>query len=197
VTCGLHHYLGRPRKLSSGRAHFVGRFFLHMAAMLINRRSPSVHRAGLHGALVLAALSVGCSRSLETMPRYTPRAREFTITTVPLLVNELARTYPFLARDFAKGGVLEGKEVYAFEPSTITVYAGDTLQLTFVNPEDDVHSFVLPDLAVSLPGQSVTRATYVARTPGLFPFRCAIPAHLPSMVGELVVLAPPPHAPAS
>jgi hypothetical protein len=41
---------------------------------------------------------------------------------------------------------------------------------------------------VSLPGQSVTHATYVAKVPGLYPFRCAIPSHLPSMVGELVVL---------
>jgi plastocyanin len=106
-----------------------------------------------------------------------------------LLVKELAPTYPFLAKDFAKGGVLDGKEVYAFEPSTLTVYAGDTLALTFINPEDDAHSFVLPDFAVSLPGQSVTHATYVAKEPGLYPFRCGIESHLPSMVGELVVLS--------
>jgi uncharacterized cupredoxin-like copper-binding protein len=117
--------------------------------------------------------------------------RNFTITTVPLLVKELAHTYPFLAKDFAKGGVLDGKEVYAFEPSTLTVYAGDTLDLTLINPEDDVHSFVLPTLVVNLPGQSVTHATYVAKTAGLFTFQCAIPSHLPMMVGQLVVLAPP------
>ena len=133
--------------------------------------------------MTLAALVIGCGRA------YTPRTREFTITTVPLLVKELAPTYPFLAKDFAKGGVLDGKEVYAFEPNELTVYAGDTLALTFINPEDDAHSFVLPDLAVNLPGQSVTHATYVPRGPGLYPFRCAIPSHLPSMVGELVVLA--------
>jgi plastocyanin len=142
---------------------------------------PWMHRIG--AALSLAAVVVGCARPPA------PRTRQFTITTVPLLVKELAPTYPFLAKDFAKGGILEGKEVYGFEPSTLTVYAGDTLALTFINPEDDAHSFVLPDFAVSLPGQSVTHATYVAKEPGLYPFRCTIPSHLPSMVGELVVLS--------
>jgi plastocyanin len=33
--------------------------------------------------------------------------------------------------------VLDGKEVYAFSPSTLTVVQGDTIQFTFVNPEDD------------------------------------------------------------
>ena len=119
-----------------------------------------------------------------------PRGREITITTVPLLVKELGRTYPFLAKDFAKGGVLDGKEIYGFMPSSITVYAGDTLHITFVNPEDDAHSFILPDLTVGLPGQSVTHATYVARRAGIYAFSCSIPSHLPSMWGQLVVLEP-------
>ena len=112
------------------------------------------------------------------------------LLTVTLLVKELARTYPFLAKDFAKGGVLDGKEIYAFVPSSITVYAGDTLHLTFVNPEDDVHSFVLPDFAVGLPGQTVTHATYVARRAGIYAFTCSVPSHLPSMWGQLIVLDP-------
>lgn len=111
------------------------------------------------------------------------------MTTVPLLVKEEQRVFPFLAEDFAKGGVLEGKEVYAFSPSTLTVVEGDTIHFTFINPEDDVHSFVLPDLAVSLPPQRITRATYVARHSGVFPFLCAVQAHLPMMSGQLVVLS--------
>jgi plastocyanin len=104
------------------------------------------------------------------------------------MTKELAPTYPFLKKDFGKGGVLDGKEVYEFMPSTIAVTEGDTLQLTFINPEDDAHSFVMKDLAVSIPGQSVTHATYIARTAGIFDFVCAIPAHLPMMRGQLVVL---------
>ncbi|MGB7211349.1 MAG: cupredoxin domain-containing protein [Gemmatimonadales bacterium] len=113
-----------------------------------------------------------------------------TITTVPLLVKEDAKTLPFLQRDFAQGGVLEGHEVYAFEPSTITAVAGDTLDLTFVNPEDDQHSFVIEGLVVPLPPQQRVHATWVASRPGIFPFVCSIPAHLPMMAGQVVVLAP-------
>jgi plastocyanin len=130
---------------------------------------------------------------------YRPRLRMFTVTTVPLLTRELARTYPFLTHDFAKGGVLDGKEVYAFVPSTLVVYVGDTLDLTFFNPEDDAHTFLLPDFAIALRGQTTRTARYVAHEAGIFTFRCNIPRHAPMMSGELVVLpttggrdAPPP-----
>jgi plastocyanin len=123
-----------------------------------------------------------------TRPAYTPQTRNVTITTVPLLVKEQQAVLPFLKEDFAKGGVLDGKEVYAFSPSTVTVVEGDTVHFTLINPEDDAHSFVLPDLAVPLPGQTTQTATYVATRAGVFPFVCAIQAHLPMMSGQLVVL---------
>lgn len=123
-------------------------------------------------------------------PAYRPRARSVTITTVPLLVKELAKTYPFLAKDFGKGGILEGKEVYAFSPSTITAVAGDTLELSLINPEDDDHSFVLHDLFVKIPPQGKIDTTYVVKTPGIYDFTCSVPSHVPMMHGELVVLAP-------
>ncbi len=110
------------------------------------------------------------------------------MTTVPLLVKEAQTVYPFLKPAFAKGGVLDGKEVYAFSPSTITVVEGDTIHLTLINPEDDLHSFVLPDFAVVLPGGKTTEATYVARHAGIFRILCSVPSHLPMMSGQLVVL---------
>ncbi|HZI22016.1 MAG TPA: cupredoxin domain-containing protein [Gemmatimonadales bacterium] len=124
----------------------------------------------------------------HTPSHYLPRVRAFTVTTVPLLTTELARTYPFLTHDFARGGVLDGKEVYGFVPSTLVVYVGDTLDLTFFNPEDDAHTFVLPDFAIALPGQTTRTARYVAHEAGIFTFRCNIPRHAPMMSGELVVL---------
>ncbi len=139
-----------------------------------------------------AAMSVAsCNRPVPVVARYTPVARSVTITTVPLLVKEDQSVFPFLKSDFAKGGVLDGKEVYAFSPSTITVFQGDTINFTFYNPEDDDHSFVLPDLAVPLPPQKVTSARYVARHAGIFGFVCSIASHLPMMSGQLVVLASP------
>jgi plastocyanin len=101
----------------------------------------------------------------------------------------MVQTYPFLKTDFDKKGILAGKEVYSFEPSTITVALGDTLHFTFINPEDDPHSFVMKDFSVSLPPQTITHGTYVARHAGIFDFVCAIPAHLPMMRGQLVVLS--------
>jgi Heme/copper-type cytochrome/quinol oxidases, subunit 2 len=74
--------------------------------------------------------------------------------------------------------------------SNTHIVEGDTIHFTFVNAEDDAHSFVLPDLAVSLPPQRVTHVTYVARRSGIFPFVCSVPAHLPMMSGQLIVLAP-------
>lgn len=123
-------------------------------------------------------------------PPYQPRTREVTVTTVPLLTKEMATVYPFLKRDFAVQGVLAGKEVYAFSPSTLTAYAGDTLEITFVNPEDDAHTFVLPDLAVALPGQTQKTVRYPVGAPGIYPFLCNMAAHAPMMSGQLVVLAP-------
>jgi uncharacterized cupredoxin-like copper-binding protein len=137
------------------------------------------------GVVALSAALAACAEPSS----YTPRTREITITTVPLLVKETQSIYPFLEADFAPGGVLEGKEVYAFSPSTLTVAAGDTIHFTFVNPEDDVHSFVLPDFRVALPGQQITHATYVARRPGVYAFLCDVPSHLPMMAGQLVVLS--------
>ncbi|HTR77720.1 MAG TPA: hypothetical protein VMH39_06405 [Gemmatimonadaceae bacterium] len=143
--------------------------------------------SGLVLASIGAVLASACARPA---PSYTPRIRKVAITMVPLLVQEQRKLFPFLDSAFAKGGVLEGKEVYAFSPSTVTVVEGDTIHFTLINPEDDQHSFVLPDTAVSLPGLTTTRMTYVATRAGVYPILCAVAAHLPMMSGQLVVLAP-------
>jgi len=135
------------------------------------------------------ALTLGCS-ARRAFVVSAPQSRDITITTVPLLSHELETIYPFLKPDFGPGGVLEGKEVYAFSPSTIVVMVGDTLHLSFVNPEDDQHSFVLPDLYVALSPMSRHDTTYVARRHGIFVFSCSVPSHVPMMRGELVVLSP-------
>ena len=146
-------------------------------------------RLPLSFALLAVLALPGCRvRALDRHPAYRPRSRDVTITTVPLLVKEMSRTLPFLVRDFAPGGVLADKEVYGFMPDHITAGEGDTLRLTFYNPEDDLHSFVLGGFAVGLAPQSVTHAVYVASRAGLFDFECSIPTHLPMMHGQLEVL---------
>jgi len=142
----------------------------------------------ISGAIISLA---GCAspKTPASMHTYVPRVREITVTTVPLLVREQQSVFPFLAKDFGKGGVLEGKEVYAFSPSTVAVVEGDTIHFTLINPEDDDHSFMLPDLVVPLPPQQTTRISYVAKHAGIYPILCTIPKHLPMMSGQLIVLA--------
>ncbi|MGH7651143.1 MAG: hypothetical protein ACREMS_04810 [Gemmatimonadaceae bacterium] len=139
--------------------------------------------------MMFALATLGCVRSAAEKPKYQPRTRDLTVTAVPLLTKELQTTYPFLVRDFGRGGVLEGKEVYAFLPSSLTVVQGDTIHFTLINPEDDEHTFVLPGLAVNLRPQSTVIADYIARNAGVFEYVCNIPAHSPMMYGQLVVLA--------
>ncbi len=152
-------------------------------------RTSRPRSAGIAGTVLpFALLAASCAAPASRAAAYRPRLRDVTITAVPLLTREMQRIYPFLARDFAPGGVLDGKEVYAFEPSAVTVVEGDTLALTLVNPEDDPHSFVLPDLEVGMPPQSTVTARYVAARAGVYRYTCSIPAHLPFMYGTLVVL---------
>ncbi len=140
--------------------------------------------------MLAAAGCVGLGGAGAGLPPYVPQSREVTITMLPDLVHEQEREFPFLKKAFAKGGVLEGHEVYSFMPSTIAAVEGDTLRLTLINPEDDDHTIVLPGLALGLPGETTTHAVYVAKEPGAFPITCNLPAHRPMMWGQLVVLSP-------
>lgn len=161
------------------RAHARGR------ARLPTRRAAAALATGL---LLLG--SAACARTGGT--DYRPRLRHLTITMVPLLTREQTTTYPFLKDDFGPGGVLEGKEVYAFSPSTLAAYRGDTLVLDLVNPEDDRHTFALDGHPlIDISGETVVTDTVVARKAGIYRFVCDIPAHSPYMYGQLVVLSPP------
>lgn len=145
--------------------------------------------------LAFGCLLVSCAPAASARPTYRPRSRMATITTVPLLVHEQARMLPFLERDFAHGGVLDGKEVYGYVPSTLVAYVGDTLRLAIANPEDDAHTFVIDDpverTGVALAPQTTTNVTIIARAPGIYAFRCTVPGHQPFMAGQFIVLAPP------
>ncbi|MFI5229598.1 MAG: cupredoxin domain-containing protein [Gemmatimonadales bacterium] len=148
----------------------------------------SIRSISAVGLGMMLAGWAGC-RPASTAAAYAPRTRRIAVTTVPLLVKEQQSVFPFLKPAFAKGGVLDGKEVYAFSPSTITVGQGDTIQFTLINPEDDEHSFVLPDLAVAMHPGTTTQATYIARRAGVYPIVCAVQSHLPMMSGQLIVLS--------
>lgn len=148
-------------------------------------RSPN--RRMLVAFLMTVMAVTACTPQASPRP-YVPQERHLVVTAIPLLTKEMVSTYSFLREDFAPGGVLEGKEIYAFVPSTLTVVEGDTVRFTLVNPEDDEHNFILPGLVLALPGQSITEGTWRAEHAGIFSFVCTIPAHMPEMYGQIVVL---------
>ena len=145
-----------------------------------NRRSLAAFR------MTVMAVSACPSRAKSRLG--VPQERRFVVTAIPLLAKEMVSTDSFAREDFAPGGVLEGKEIYAFVPSTLTVVEGDTVRFTLVNPEDDQHDFILPGLVLQLPGQSATEGSWRAEHAGIVSFVCTIPAHMPEMVGRIVVL---------
>jgi plastocyanin len=117
--------------------------------------------------------------------------RAVVVTAVPLLVNEMQATLPFLKQDFDPNGVLSGKEVFGYYPSTVILNQGDTIQLSVVNPTGDDHTFTSADLGVNLAvaAQSTAQVTFTANRAGAFDFICAIPEHVPYMRGTVVVMA--------
>jgi plastocyanin len=121
---------------------------------------------------------------------YRPQVREFTITTVPLLVHEQTGTFDYLTQDFGTKGVLAGKEVWGFSPSSLTVYAGDTVRVTLVNPSGDDHTFTLPSVGFNLvvKALSLAHGNFVAPKVGPYQFICTFAEHAPYMNGQLVVL---------
>ena len=150
-------------------------------------------RVGLIGVLALVAVlgaGFGLASRTTAAGSYRAQTRDFTVIGVPLLVHEQASMLDYLNADFAKGGLLDGKEVYGFLPSTLVVYQGDTVHLTLVNPADDDHTFTISELnlSVTMKGQSASPATFVASKVGVFSYVCAESEHMPFMWGQLIVL---------
>jgi plastocyanin len=161
----------------------------------VARRFGGVPRAvRLSGAaLLVGAFLTACGGTAApsaAAQRYAPQDRSFTVTLVPLATHEQEGTFDYLKEDFAKGGILDGKEVYGMSPSNLTVYQGDRVTIHFINPADDEHPIAASGLnaAVDVKGQSTADMTFVANKAGLFQIACTLPEHAPYMNGQLVVL---------
>lgn len=78
----------------------------------------------------------------------------------------------------------------AFDPSAITIDAGDPVNLRLVNRGQVFHDLTIPDLDVTLaaePGETVTTGITVD-TPGTYEFLCTVPGHADAgMRGTLTV----------
>ena len=145
--------------------------------------------AGILGLLVTALLLPALSGAAAANDGTTaPQNRNFTVAAVPLLVHEQTGIFGFLQQDFAPGGVLDGKEVYGFNPSQLSVLKGDRVHVTVVNP-----TFTLPDLGVNviIDGGQANGVSFVASRVGAFTFVCTVAEHQPYMTGQLVVMPRP------
>jgi plastocyanin len=77
---------------------------------------------------------------------------------------------------------------YQWSPGTIVVREGEPVTLEIVGINGDVHLGTIPSLVDSFTVKrgEVTRVTFTASKPGLYPFTCT--KHTPNMQGTLVVL---------
>jgi len=157
--------------------------FAMVVAVLADAAS---HRSPAQAASASTKLTVVPAASSS----YVPQTRSFIVTTVPLLVHEQTGLFDYLGQDFGKKGMLADKEVWGFSPSTLTVYEGDTVHVTVVNPSGDDHTFTLPSIGFDLfvKAQTSASASFVVPKRGPFAFVCTIAEHSPYMSGELVVL---------
>ena len=151
---------------------------------------------GLAVAAVLTLFASACSNATTAANAavgYDPQAIKLSVTTVPLLVHEQTATFDWLDKAFKAGGALADHEVWGWSISTITAHEGDTLDLSFMNPSDDPHTFTVKELSVDIPIKSggASRGQFVASKAGIYTFYCSIPEHYPYMQGQLVVLPDP------
>jgi len=121
---------------------------------------------------------------------YTPQTRSFVMTIVPYWVHEETGVFDYLNTDFSKKGILHDKEVWGFNPSAITVYQGDTVDISLYNPSSDPHTWSISGLDVNVPVDATAKADvrFVAGKVGVFQFNCEVGEHFPFMTGELTVL---------
>jgi len=121
---------------------------------------------------------------------YTPQTRSFVMTIVPYWVHEETGVFDYLKGDFSKKGILNGKEVWGFNPSSITVYQGDTVDIVLYNPSSDPHTWTLDGMDVNVPVDAQAKADvhFTASEVGLFQFNCEVGEHFPFMTGQLTVL---------
>ena len=152
---------------------------------MLTRRS--THTAGP------ASIAAQEAHGAPVTPAYQPQPRTFVISMVPVLSKEFAAFLPYLKEDFAAGGELSGKQVYAFLPAVVSAYAGDTITFEIYNPADHAHTmtFISLQKTVDVPGPGKATLTLPALAPGIYDFACLEPEHEPFMTGQLTILAPP------
>ena len=69
-----------------------------------------------------------------------------------------------------------------FQPSTLSVHAGEPVQLTLQNTGQLPHDFTLTEgvtepVKITAMGGTAASATFTIDTPGMYSFDCSMPGH--------------------
>lgn len=134
------------------------------------------------------------SNKTQKAAAYTPKTRTISMFAVPEWIGEMS-TIPafkeFAPKDFKKGGINDGNEVFNWQPQSIDACAGDKISLAIGNPGPDDHTFTLPDFSVNtpIPTGKVTNVSFTASKPGIYDYYCTVAEHTKYMHGTLLVFA--------
>jgi cupredoxin-like protein len=170
---------------------------------MVSRRSVLTAGSGL-----LAGLSALGGRALPTRASGTPpmsmaavtptaspggQGRHLIVSMVPVLTHEFQTFLPYLKGAFATGGMLDGKELFAFLPAHVAAYAGESLTFDIYNPADDPHTmtFLSLDKTIDVPGHDKATLALGPLAAGIYDFACLEEEHVPFMWGQLTVLPRP------
>lgn len=164
----------------------------------------SVLKAG--SGLIVGMATLG-ARTLPTEASGTPamsmapvtptassgQGRHLVISMVPVLTHEFQTFLPYLKNAFAQGGLLDGKELFAFLPAHVSAYVGEPITFDIYNPADDAHTmtFVNLDKTVDVPGHAKASLTLPPLKAGIYDFACLEEEHVPFMWGQLTILPRP------
>jgi plastocyanin len=132
------------------------------------------------------------SKSSKNVAAYSPQTRTIAMFAVPAWIGEMADIpayKEFAPKDFKKGGLNDGNEVFAWQPQQIDACAGDTIKLAIGNPGPDDHTFTMPDFSVNtpVPTGKVTNVSFKAAKPGIYEYYCTVAEHTKYMHGTLLV----------
>lgn len=154
--------------------------------------------------LALALVFAGCAKgrsssdssasNSQSKSKYTPKTRNVNMFAVPAWIGEMGdipQYKEFAPKDFAKGGINDGNEVFSWSPQSIAACAGDTIKLQIGNPGPDDHTFTLADFSVNtpIPSFKITSVSIKASKPGIYDYYCTVAEHTRYMHGMLLVFA--------